>query len=314
MAQTVMYAGIDVSKAYLDVSLFPRLDTLRVSNDAPGFGELIAWLRRHNVVRIGLEPSGGYEEEVMDALNDASFEVIRLNARSVKLFGKSVGQLAKNDKADARTIARFTALQADKAATKRRRDLAPLVECLKHRAHYRDWIMDCENRLEHMKSPEFRAELKAERKRLQQRVAELDRQIAKFVAAHEDWRALAERLRSLPGVGPVLSSTLIGLLPELGSLPRRSVAALVGVAPFDRDSGKQRGERHIYGGRAAIRSVLYMAALRAIRCNPQIAAFAVRLKGKKPKVIITACMRKLLVTLNAMVRDGTDWRRANATA
>jgi transposase len=276
--------------------------------------ELIAWLRRYNVVRIGLEASGGYEEPVIDALNDAWLEVIRLNARSVKLFGKSVGQLAKNDKADARTIARFTALQADKAATKRRRDLAPLVECLKYRAQYLDWIMDCGNRLEHTKGPEFRAEMRAERKRFQQRVAQLDKQIVKLVAAHEDWLALAERLRSFAGVGAVLSSTLIGLLPELGALPRRSVAALVGVAPLDRDSGKQRGERHIYGGRPAIRRVLYMAALRAMRCNPHIAAFAERLKGKRPKVIITACMRKLLVTLNAMVRDGTDWRRANATA
>jgi transposase len=314
MAQTVTYAGIDVSKAYLDVSLFPRRDTLRVSNDVPGFAELLAWLRRHNVVRIGLEPSGGYEEAVMDALDAAALEVIRFNARSAKLFGKSIGQLAKNDKADARTIARFTALEADKATTKRRRDLAPLVERLTYRAQYRDWITDCDNRLEHTKNPEFRAELQAERKRFQQRVAQLDKQIAKLVAAHEYWRALEQRLRSVPGVGAVLSSTLIGLLPELGSVPRRTIAALVGVAPLDRDSGKQRGERHIYGGRAVIRHVLYMAALTAMRCNVQIAAFAERLKGKKPKVIITACMRKLLVTLNAMVRDGTDWRSCNLPA
>lgn len=313
MAQMVTYAGIDVSKSQLDVCLFPRRDKLQVTYDAAGLRELITWLRRHGVARVGLEASGGFEVEVMDALSDAGLEVIRFNARSVRLFGKSIGQLAKNDKADARTIARFTALEADKPATTRRRDLAPLIELLQHRGQYLAWITDCSNRLEHTKTPEFRAKFDAEKKRFQEQVKLLDRQIAKLVAAHENWRVLAERLRRVPGVGPVLSSTLIGLLPELGSVPRRTIAALVGVAPMDNDSGQYRGERHIKGGRAAIRHVLYMAAVKAMRCNPQIAAFAKTLKGKKPKVIITACMRKLLVTLNAMVRDGTDWRHANAT-
>lgn len=314
MAQTVTYAGIDVSKEWLDVALFPQSDILRVYNHTAGLKELIGWLRQHNVVRVGVEASGGYQTLVMDSLSDASLEVICFNAWSVRMFAKGIRQLAKGDKVDARTIARLTAVEADKAATKRRRDLDPLVEHLHMRAQYRDWINDCENRLEHTKNPEFRAEMRARRKLFEKRVALLDKKIAQVIAAHEHWRALSDRLRRVPGVGPVLASTLIALLPELGSLSRHSVAALVGVAPMDDDSGKHRGERHIQGGRSAVRHVLYMAALQAKRCNPQIAAFAQRLKGKKPKVIITACMRKLLVVLNAIVRDGTDWRRQPAAA
>jgi transposase len=132
--------------------------------------------------------------------------------------------------------------------------------------------------------------------------------IAALIDQREDWRALARRLRTVPGVGPVLAATLIAFLPELGRLPRRAIAALVGLAPYDHDSGNHSGERHIKGGRATIRRVLYMAAITAMRFNPVIAAFAERLLGKKPKVIIVACMRKLLVILNAMIRDGNDWR------
>lgn len=309
MAQTVTYAGIDVSKASLDIALYPQHETLQVSNNTPGLSELIACLRRHNVVRVGLEASGGYERGVMDTLSDAGLEVIRHNARSVRQFANATGRLAKNDKADARVIARFTAVEAEKSATRRRRDLDPLVDHLHQRAQYKAWITDCKNRLEHTRNPAFRAQWEADRRMLKQRLKLLDKAIASLVAAHDDWRELVRQLRTVPGVGPVLASTLIGLLPELGRLSRRTVSALVGVAPYDDDSGNHRGERHIKGGRSAVRHVLYMAALTAIRRNAEIAAFARRLKGKKKKVIITACMRKLLVILNAIARDGTDWRR-----
>ena len=132
--------------------------------------------------------------------------------------------------------------------------------------------------------------------------------IAALIDQHDDWRALARRLRTVPDVGPVLSATLIAFLPELGRLSRRAIAALVGLAPYDHDSGNHSGERHIKGGRVTVRQVLYMAAVCAIQHNPVIAAFAQRLAAKKPKVIIVACMRKLLVTLNAMLRDGSDWQ------
>lgn len=314
MAQMVAYAGIDVSKSWLDVALFPGRDELRVANESSGWSKLITWLEQHHVVRAGLEPSGGFERGVMDALTDASLEVIRLDARSVRLFAKVTRREAKNDRADAHTIAKLTAVEADKAATIRRRDLEPLIEHLQLRAQYKGWITDCDNRLEHSKHAVFRREIEARRKAFRQRLALLDKQIATLVAAHEHWGALARRLRTVPGVGPILASTLIALLPELGTLSRRRVAALVGVAPFDHDSGRYRGERHIRGGRADVRHTLYMAALSAMSCNAEIVAFAERLKGKKGKVIITACMRKLLVMLNAIVRDGTEWHCRNAAA
>jgi transposase len=308
MAQMVLTAGGDVSKLRLDVALWPKRAELPVSRDADGYCELAAWLRQLGVSRIGLEASGGYEIEVIDALESMGFEVVRLNAQRVRMFARAKGRLAKNDRADARTIAQATAVLVEQAPSKRRRDLDPLVEHLTYRRRLQDWITDCDNQLEHLRQKVLRSKVTARKASLRKELAQLDKNIAELVEEHEDWRALAKRLRSVPGVGPVLANTLIALLPELGSLSRRTVAALVGLAPYDDDSGKRSGERHIRGGRATIRQVLYMAAVSAMQHNPVIRAFAERLAAKKPKVIITACMRKLLVTLNAMVRDGTDWQ------
>jgi transposase len=157
----------------------------------------------------------------------------------------------------------------------------------------------------------LRDKIKRRQTALRRDLAALDKRLAKLVAEHDDWHVLEQRLRTVPGVGPVLVHTLIALLPELGRLSRRAIASLVGLAPFDDDSGKYAGERHIRGGRAAVREVLYMAALVAKRFNPLIVAFAKRLAGKKPKVILVACMRKLLVILNAMVRDRQPWKFAD---
>ena len=307
MAQMVMIAGVDVSKQWLDVALWPKRVDLRVERNACGYDELAAWLRQHEVDRIGLEASGGYEVEVIDSLEAMGFEVVRLNAQRVRMFAKAKGRLAKNDRADAKVIAQATAVLVEQAPDKRRSDLDPLVEHLAYRRQLREWMTDCDNRLEHLKDKSLRRRLAARKARLAIELAALDKKLALLVAEHDDWNSLAQRLRSVPGVGPVLASTLIALLPELGKLSRRAIAALVGVAPFDDDSGKRSGPRHIRGGRSPVREVLYMAALSAIRYNPAIAAFAQRLAGKKPKVIIVACMRKLLVILNAMLRDGADF-------
>src|SRR5260221_9806583 len=312
MAQMVLTAGGDVSKHWLDIALWPKRAELRVPRDPDGYCELAAWLRQHGVSRIGVEASGGYEIEVIDALQDMGFEVVRHNAQRVRMFAKAKGRLAKNDRADARTIAQATAVLVEEAPSKRRRDLDPLIEHLTYRRRLQEWITDCDNQLEHLRQKVLRAKVTARKASLSKELAQLDKLIAELVEKQEDWRALAKRLRTTPGVGPVLASTLIALLPELGSLSRRAIAALVGLAPYDDDSGKHSGERHIKGGRATIRQVLYMAAVSAMQHNPVIAAFAARLVGKKPKVIITACMRKLLVTLNAMVRDGTDWQEKAA--
>jgi len=309
MAQMVKTAGIDVSKPWLDVAIWPTREEIRVSRDGVGLAQLIAWLGECEVARIGLEASGGYERAVIDALQLAGFEVALLNALRVRCFAKAKGRLAKNDRVDARTVAQFTAVMLDEAVPpQRRRDLDELVELLTYRRQIKGWSTDCTNQLEHLRGSALRKAVAQRRVSFERDLAKVDAKLAKLIGEHDDWNALARRLRTVPGVGPVVSASLIALLPELGSLSRRAVASLVGLAPFDDDSGNRQGERHIKGGRKAVRDALYMAVLSAKQYNPIIAAFATRLAGKKPKVIMTACMRKLLVMLNAMVRDGTDWR------
>jgi transposase len=309
MAQIVTNAGIDVSKQWLDVALWPKRDeVLRVNRDAAGLEELALWLRQRHVVRVGLEASGGYEREVIDALEAQGFEVALLNPLQVRRFAQAKGRLAKNDRVDARTIAQFTAVMIEAPQPSRRRELDALSEHLTFRRQLRAWIDDCTNQLEHLRDTALRRKAETRRVKLQGELAAHDKALAKLVSEHADWNALARRLQTVPGVGPVLSQTLIALLPELGSLSRRAVASLAGVAPFDNDSGQRSGNRHIQGGRAAVREVLYMAALSARTCNPVIAAFAKRLAGKEFKVIMVACMRKLLVILNAMLRDKMDWK------
>jgi transposase len=309
MAQIITAAGIDVSKGWLDAALWPEEDvTLHVErSQADCFDTLAAWLTQHAIKRVGLEASGGYEVEVMDALQARGFDVVRHNARRIRMFAKADGRLAKNDRADAAAIAHATAVLTARAPKARLRALDPLAELLNYRRRLCDWIVDCSNELEHLKDTLLRRHTLRRQASLVRERAQIDAKLTAMLATCEAWGNLAKRLQTVPGVGPVLAETLIALLPELGTLSRRKIASLVGVAPFDDESGKHRGERHIQGGRAALRHVLYMATLSAIRHNPVIAAFAARLAGKKPKVIITACMRKLLVILNAIVRDKIEW-------
>lgn len=312
MAQIVKTAGIDVSKAWLDVAIWPTREATRVSRDAAGIAALIAWLTGHAVIRVGLEASGSYDREVTDGLQAAGFEVAQLNPLRVRRFAEAKGRLAKNDTADARTIAQFTAMMVEDVPPQRRRDLDALAEVLTYRRQLQGWSTDCTNQLEHLRDPAWRKKIQQKKAGFERELKQVDRKLADLIAKHDGWSALARRLRTVPGIGPVVSATLIALLPELGVLSRRAIASLVGLAPFDRDSGSHQGERHIWGGRQHVRDALYMAALSARTHNPIIAAFAERLKGKEPKVILTACMRKLLVILNAMLRDGTDWRAADA--
>jgi transposase len=309
MAQMVKTAGIDVSKLWLDVAIWPTREETQVSRDAAGLAQLIAWLGEREVVRVGLEASGGYEREVIDTLQAAGFEVALLNALRVRRFAEAKGRLAKNDRVDARTVAQFTAVMLEEVVPpQRRRDLDALVELLTYRRQLKGWCTDCSNQLEHLRDRALRKTVAQRQASFERDLAKIDTKLADLIGEHDDWNALARLLRTVPGVGPVVSASLIALLPELGTLSRRAIASLVGLAPFDDDSGNRRGERHIKGGRKTVRHALYMAALSAKQHNPLIAAFAKRLAGKEPNVITTACMRKLLVMLNAMVRDGTDWR------
>lgn len=307
MAQKVVNAGLDVSKNWIDAAVWPGSDALRVEQTPAGYDRLVAWLVSHGAELVALEASGGYEVAVMDHLQARGLQVARLNAQRVRLFAKACGKLAKTDTVDAAMLARAAATLVEEPPPRRRDELDALAQHLAYRRQLREWDTDCVNQQEHVTDAKLRRRIGVRRAGLKRELAAIDKAIAELVARCEDWRDLQLRLCSVPGVGPVLAATLIALLPELGQVSRREIASLVGVAPFDDDSGKRRGERRIQGGREAVRHVLYMAALSARRWNGPIKAFAARLVGKKPKVILVACMRKLLTMLNAIARDGTAW-------
>ena len=241
-------------------------------------------------------------------LQSAGLVVRRLNPLRVRRFAQLKGRLAKTDRLDARTIAEFARAYPQDHQLPRdpRRDR--LAEYLLVRRHTQDTILDCINQLEHLRDRRLRRLVTTRKAALERAVITLDRQLAQLIAEHDDFVELHDRLQSVPAVGPLLATTLVALLPELGSLTRRQVASLVGVAPFDRSSGRQIGAKSIQAGRTLVRNVLYMAAMVAIQRNPVIKAFAERLATKPGKVRLVACMRKLIVTLNAMVRDRAQWQ------
>lgn len=311
MAQHVRIIGIDTGKQHLVVAC-PSLGIgLGVTNDRRGHDLLATWCDENNVAVAAIEASGGYERAVIAHLRQAGLRVRHLNPLRVRRFAQARGRFAKNDRVDAETIALYAAAFADDhAAAAQFQDREALREHMLVRTHTLDTIAGLHNQLEHVRHRSLRTLLKTRIATFTRSLKALDQRIADLVLAIPDLAALAARLRSVPGVGPVLAHTLLALLPELGQLTRREVASLVGVAPFDDDSGKRRGRRSIQGGRTAIRTVLYMAALVAKRCNPAIRTFAERLKGKPAKVIITACMRKLLTILNAIARDQATWKHA----
>jgi transposase len=304
----VRLAGIDVSKHTLDVYVMPSGESRTVSYDGRGLAALRRWLLDLGVAVAAVEASGGYEREVSVLLEEAGLVVHRLNPLRVRRFAELRGRLAKTDRLDARTIAEFArAYPQDRQLVRApRRDR--LAEHLLVRRHTQDGITDCINQLEHLRDGRLRRLVTACKAALERTLATLDQRLAALLAEHDDLVALSDRLRSVPGVGPVLATTLIALLPELGGLTRRQIASLVGVAPFDRSSGRSSGSKSIQAGRVLVRNALYMAAMVAARHNPDIKTFAKRLAAKPGKVRLVACMRKLLVTLNAIVRDGAQWQ------
>jgi len=311
MAHMVATAGIDVSKDRLDVAVHPTGQEFSVTNDAAGWRLLVRRLRSVQPRAIGIEASGGYEHGAIGALLEADLPIRSVNPWKLRLFAQAAGVLAKNDRLDAGLIARFVATMPSRAV---RRDPAveQLAELVRARRQLVDDLQQIGCQAEHLRDATLRR-LQARRMRqLERDIVLLDQRIAQTIAASPGLRARCELLCSMPGVGPVLAATLLALLPELGSLSNRSVAALVGVVPYDFDSGRMKGLRCIFGGRAAVRRVLFMAAQAAAMFNPTLKAFKQRLlaAGKKPKVAIVAVMRKLIITLNAMVRNNVPWHPA----
>ena len=313
MAQILPTVGIDVSKDWLDVAVRPGKEQFRVANDAAGWAELCRRLKAIEPRAIGVEASGGYERDLTHALLAADLPVRMVNAWKLRQFAKAAGLLAKNDRVDAHAIAWFTATLPSREVIHdpAREHLAELVRARRQLVDARQAFA---NQLEHMRDALLRRQMARRIRQLEADEAALDQRIVQAIAAEPDFAARHELVCSMRGVGPVLGSTLVALLPELGSATNRQIAALVGVVPYDFDSGKMRGLRCIFGGRADVRRVLFMAAQAAAMWNPDLKAFKQRLRatGKKPKVVIVAVMRKLIVTLNAMLRTGTKWQQKTA--
>lgn len=301
--------GIDVSKATLDVAVLPENRIWQVAREEIAIASLVAELRDLSPRLIVLEATGGLEAPVTAALATAGLPVVVVNPRQARDFAKATGALAKTDTLDARVLARLGETLKPTVRPLKDEETRALEALLTRRRQLVEMLTMEKNRLA-LASPPVRRDIAAHIDWLTKRLKDVDGDLRATIEASDFWRLKDEVIRSVPGAGRVLSLTLLASLPELGALNRREIAALAGLAPFNRDSGVWRGERHIFGGRAAVRTALYMATLAAIRCNPAIRGFHVRLRaaGKKPKIAITACMRKLLTILNAMVRSNTPWQ------
>jgi len=314
MALPLLFVGIDVSKDWLDLWLPPLKRFERVSNDAAGWAAAIAQLRSLGSeagLVVAFEATGGYERGLRHALLETGINVRRLNPLRVRLYAKSLGRHAKNDRIDARVIARYAAA-ADTAPEILDPAREQLAELVAHRRRLIDERVAIGNQTQTLRGARLQAQNRQRLALIERQIAETEGLIQEAIGETPRLAATIKRLKTLKGVKDVTAIALATLLPELGRLSRRAIAALVGLAPFDRDSGKSRGTRSIAGGRAAVRTALYMAARAAARSKSPLGDFYKRLiaAGKKPKVATVALMRKMLVTLNAMVRDDQTWKFA----
>jgi transposase len=312
----VMWIGIDVAKASLDIAWGNGEDARHLSaeNSANGWASLIHQLPPASESRVVVEATGGYERALVTALVEAGYRVAVVNPRQVRDFAKALGILAKTDRIDALVLARFGEQVQPRILKEDPTERVELAQLVARRRQLIDLRTMELNRSQQASVRAAQKSIQHVLKLLAKEIEKLEAEIARLLQSDDDWRAKIELLSTTPGVAKVTSSTLVAELPELGRLNRQAIAALVGIAPFNDDSGSHRGSRRVTGGRASVRRVLYMAALAARRCNPVIRAFSERLaaQGKKPKVIITACMRKLLVILNTMLKNNTPWKDFHA--
>lgn len=308
MDQVSIYVGVDVSKAALDVALRPAGDKWEVAHTEQGVEDLVRRLQSSQPTLVVLEATGGLEVSLVAALAEAKLPVAVVNPRQVRDFARATGKLAKTDRLDAQVLAHFA--EAVRPTPHPLPDAqAQILRALLSRRRQTIGMLTAEKNRFHTAIPLMRPELEEHIAWLEERLAKLDADLGDTLRQSPLWREKEQLLRSVPGVGPVLSLTLLAELPELGTLDRKQIAALVGVAPLNRDSGVFRGHRVVWGGRAPLRAALYMGTLVATRHNPTIALFYQRLcaAGKAKKVALTACMHKLLLILNAILRHRTPW-------
>lgn len=309
---TKTFIGIDVSKDALDVAFGSSNKTERFNNDAKGIKELLKKASSFSSPCIAVEATAGFENSLLFEASKKGMDVLRINPARVRAFAKALGILAKTDKIDAQVIAQFAQTLKPEIRTlkeSQRQELSSLVrrreQLVKNRSQEKTRLTTT---VASMKS-----EIKDHIKWLDQRIVRIEKKMDDFMNTNPDLKKIEKQISSVVGIGPVVSRTLIAELPELGQLNAKKIAALVGVAPFNCDSGYKSGSRHVWGGRAIIRSAMHMAVVSAIRTNPQIKQFYQRLreeKNKPFKVVATACIRKLLIIINSMLKTGNVWNPA----
>lgn len=304
------FAGIDVSKASLDVCVLPSQQRLHVDYDDHGIRQIVELLLPFKEgLLVVLEATGGYERRLVAELHQAGIRVAVVMPGRIRQFAKGIGQLAKNDRIDAQILAQYAQLANPRFTPIPSEKQAELQQLVTRRRQLIDLRTMENNRLETAFSKAARKSILKVREMLNKQIESIESQITKLMQSDDDWKHKVDILTSIPGVGPNTAHGLLAEMPELGQRNRQEIASLAGLAPFDRDSGPFRGKRSIRGGRAHARTTLYMAAFNAMRSNPVIRAFAQRLKaaGKTYKVILTACMRKLLVIINTLIQNNQPW-------
>lgn len=309
MSSEKTFIGIDVSKDSLDLCALPGGESRRFGNEASGIESMVTAIKELSPSLVVLEATGGWEVPAVSALGEAGLPVVVANPRQVRDFAKATGQLAKNDALDAGILAKFAQMVRPPVRPLPDKESRALGEMVARRRQILGMVTMEKNRLPQAVGT-VRQDIESHILWLEKRLKDLDKQLHALLRTSPLWREKDDLLQSVPGVGPASSAALLADLPELGTLNRRQIAALVGVAPFARDSGRWQGKRSIWGGRSAVRTALYMAALVASRYNPMIRAFYKRLRdaGKAAKLALTACMRKLLTILNSMLKHRTPWR------
>jgi len=302
------YIGIDISKERLDVAALPSGLKWQFSNDEAGLNKLLVKLKKQFPTLIVMEPTGGFEAPLASILTAEGLPVAIVNARQIRDYARAVGKLAKTDSLDAMVIAEFAQKVEPEVRQLRDEENQEIKDMVSRRRQLMEMLTAEKNRLATARKV-IKPNIMAHIKWLTQELEDLDRKLRQQIEDSPIWREKDDLLRSIPGVGKVTSTTLLAELPELGTLNRREIASLAGVAPFNQDSGTMRGKRRIWGGRTSVRAALYMAALVGTRYNPVIKAFYTRLleKGKPKKVALVACMRKLLTILNSIIRYRKAW-------
>lgn len=314
MTRAQVFVGIDVSKAQLDMALRPE-GRFSASNDDAGYTQVLERLRGVSPTLVVLEATGGLEIPITGILAAAGVPVVVVNPRQVRDFAKATGRLAKTDALDAQTLAHFAEVLRPELRPLPDEQTQALAALLARRRQLVEMLTAEKNRLSSAHKP-VRKSLYTHIAWLERELSHTDRELAHAIRESPVWREKDDLLRSVPGIGPVLATTLLANLPELGTLTHKQIAALVGVAPLNRDSGTLRGKRTVWGGRAPVRAALYMAALTAARFNPVLRTFYHRLcaAGKAKKVALVACMHKLLTIVNAVLKHRTPWRHGMDSA